>query len=1061
MNAIKEFPAINPNPILNVLKDGTVINSNEAGEPLLFEWGVKIGGKLPSNIVYLVQDVISRNSPEKIEVNVGNKVYLVVFSPLPAHDCVSISGFDISDQKCLEKRIQGNEDQRIADVELAEIIDAQAIQSLMDDFYKLSHIPMSLDDLKGNILVGVGWQDICTKFHRVNSKACTNCIESDTKLSAGVPPGEFKLYKCKNNMWDIATPIFVCDWHVGNIFSGQFFFDNEPLDYELFRSQARKYGFNEKEYIAALEKVPRLSRKAVDAGMSFFIKLANLISKLSYSNTRLAQSLSEREVLLETLRMSEEKYRAIFKNSIDAIFITSPDGAIHAANPAACHMFGMTEEEIIQAGRDGITDASDPRLKSFIEKRARNGKARGEHNHRRKDGTIFPGEVSSGFFKDKNGVIRTVTMIRDITESKRAEEALRESKEKFRGLVEHVNDWVWEIDMDCFYTYSSPRVRDMLGYEPADLLGTTPFNYMDSEETDRVKSLFYPILNAREEFSLLEHTLIRKDGCKVTVETSGMPIYDIQGNFSGYRGIDRDISARKRVEEALKNAYDDLEEKVKERTAELEKAYELLKESEGRLKALFNILPVGVSITDNGRNIIDANPTLEKILCLSRSDLLNGKYEARKYIRSDGTEMPPKELPSVKALENKGTIKNAKLGIIIEDGSTIWTDVSAIALPFSNGQVVITTRDITESKKAEEKIKESEEKYRTIVETTNEGIIVCDSNFKATYVNNKMADMLGYCPEEIIGKTALDFTDEESAIAVKLKQDIICWHGITEVFEFKFKRKNGSVLWTLVNSKINFDKEGNFTGSLSMFTDITERKKAAESLANYELSRKKEMHHRIKNNLQVISSLLDLQADTFKGKKEIKILEVLQAFRESQDRVLSMALIHEELQNSGGMSTINISQYIDDLADNLFLTYRLGNENTTFTKKIGDDIFFDMDTTVPLGLIINELISNSFKYAFLGRDNGEILVTLCKNESGINYIENSNTAYVLSVSDNGIGIPEDLDIGNLNSLGLQLVTTLVDQIDGELELRRDNGTKFTIRFMVTENNNSVSVPITQ
>ena len=102
-----------------------------------------------------------------------------------------------------------------ANLELAEVVDIQAIQSLMDDFYKLTHIPMGLNDLKGNVLVGAGWQDICTKFHRVHPEACKHCVESDTKLSAGVAPGEFKLYKCKNNMWDIATPIMVGGQHVG------------------------------------------------------------------------------------------------------------------------------------------------------------------------------------------------------------------------------------------------------------------------------------------------------------------------------------------------------------------------------------------------------------------------------------------------------------------------------------------------------------------------------------------------------------------------------------------------------------------------------------------------------------------------------------------------------------------------------------------------------------------------------------------------------------------------------------------------------------------------------
>jgi two-component system CheB/CheR fusion protein len=189
----------------------------------------------------------------------------------------------------------------IGNLELADIIDARGVQSLMNDFYKLAHMPMSIIDLKGRLLVGIGWQEICMKFHRVHPETCRNCIESDLQLSAGVPPGEFKLYKCKNNMWDVATPIIVGGKQVGNLFMGQFFFEGEPLDYELFRSQAKEYGFDEKEYIAALEAVPRLSKEDLNASMAFFLKLAEVLSKLSYSNIKLARSLAERDCLMESL----------------------------------------------------------------------------------------------------------------------------------------------------------------------------------------------------------------------------------------------------------------------------------------------------------------------------------------------------------------------------------------------------------------------------------------------------------------------------------------------------------------------------------------------------------------------------------------------------------------------------------------------------------------------------------------------------------------------------------------------------------------------------------------
>jgi two-component sensor histidine kinase len=174
-----------------------------------------------------------------------------------------------------------------------------------------------------------------------------------------------------------------------------------------------------------------------------------------------------------------------------------------------------------------------------------------------------------------------------------------------------------------------------------------------------------------------------------------------------------------------------------------------------------------------------------------------------------------------------------------------------------------------------------------------------------------------------------------------------------------------------------------------------------------------------------------------------------------------MALIHEGL-HKGGLDKLNFSQYIKELADNLLLTYRVGNNGIILDIDVEEDIFFDMDTPVPLGIIINEVVSNSLKHAFPCSDKGEIRIKLHREENGECEIKDSkNTIFTLSVADNGVGIPEDFDIENIDSLGLQLVTILVDQLDGELELRRDNGTKFTIRFMVTENNNSVSVPTIQ
>ncbi len=181
---------------------------------------------------------------------------------------------------------------------------------------------------------------------------------------------------------------------------------------------------------------------------------------------------------------------------------------------------------------------------------------------------------------------------------------------------------------------------------------------------------------------------------------------------------------------------------------ERKEAEEMRKESEGKLKALFNLLPVGVSVTDEERNILDVNLALENILGLSRSDLLKGKYGTRKYLREDGTEMPAEELPSVRALKEKGSIQSSEIGVIKEEGSIIWTDVSATALPFSDGEVVIVTRDITENKKAEEKIRS----LASIVESSNDAIITESLDGIITSWNKSAEQIYGYSADEILGK---------------------------------------------------------------------------------------------------------------------------------------------------------------------------------------------------------------------------------------------------------------------------------------------------------------------
>ncbi len=201
---------------------------------------------------------------------------------------------------------------------------------------------------------------------------------------------------------------------------------------------------------------------------------------------------------------------------------------------------------------------------------------------------------------------------------------------------------------------------------------------------------------------------------------------------------------------------------------------------------------------------------------------------------------------------------------------------------------------------------------------------------------------------------------------------------------------------------------------------IDERKKIEEI-------RKKEIHHRIKNNLQVISSLLDLESDKFEDE------DIIEAFKESQNRVVSMALVHEELYRSQDMESIDFSDYLVKLVNELSYSYAINKESIKVKMDV-QPTFLDMDTAIPLGMIVNELVSNSFKHAFDQGQSGEIYVNLNLQDRNL----------TLTVGDNGVGFPDDINFRETDSLGLQLVTTLTSQIDGTIELDRTKGTKFKI-----------------
>ncbi len=323
---------------------------------------------------------------------------------------------------------------------------------------------------------------------------------------------------------------------------------------------------------------------------------------------------------------------------------------------------------------------------------------------------------------------------------------------------------------------------------------------------------------------------------------------------------------------------------------------------------------------------------------------------------------------------------------------------------------------------------------QTSVNNAGESIFLIDKNAKFVQTNKAASLSLGYSAEELLNMTVSDIDP-----GFPLERWDEHWREVRKKgslsFESTHRHKNGRTF--PVEVRVNHVKFGNKEYNFAFATDITERKNSEDKLIKSLKEKEvllREIHHRTKNNMQIISSLLSLQSEKVEDAYYNEIL------LESQNRIKTMSLIHEKLYRSDDLANIDFKDYINSLVINMFRTYDINTKTISFKTDI-DNIALSIDTAIPCGLIINELVSNSFKHAFPGDRKGEISIA---------FKQIPGDKYLLSVTDNGIGIPEEINISETKTLGLQLVTTLArHQLQGEIEIIRDKGSSFRICFKET------------
>ncbi|AKB33988.1 sensory transduction histidine kinase [Methanosarcina siciliae HI350] len=498
-----------------------------------------------------------------------------------------------------------------------------------------------------------------------------------------------------------------------------------------------------------------------------------------------------------------------------------------------------------------------------------------------------------------------------------------------------------------------------------------------------------------------------------------------------------------------KEAYDHLEELVKERTIQLKKACVQLKESKKDLAEAQKMAHIGSWKWDIVTDELYWSDEVYRIFGFNPQEFRETFDIFFYHIHPDDRDFVNTAIK--KALEGEPFNNNCR--VISADGEEHIVHAQGEVI-FNEKNTPIrmrgTLQDITERTKIEDSLILSEERYRSFIQNFTGIAFQQDEDLNLEFVKGSVEEITGYGEEELMSKKQWRKIVEKEDLPLYLKKEREIKNARSPHYgklSYRIRCKDEKIKWVHeVYQKIP-GKNGRSDNHQSTITDVTERIKTKETLVKIEDARKKEIHHRIKNNLQVISSLLDLQAEKFSHREAVPTLEILEAFKESQNRVISMSLIHEELYKGEGTDTLNFSVYLQKLAENLFQTYSLCSKNIRLYMDLEENTFFNIDVAVPLGIIVNELVSNSLKHAFAENKEGEIQILLCREEMDD---EIHRSLFSLTILDNGKGIPENIELGSVESLGLQLVSILVNQVDGKIELKKARGTEFRIVFSIAE-----------
>ncbi len=761
---------------------------------------------------------------------------------------------------------------------------------------------------------------------------------------------------------------------------------------------------SKKTKIELVAEVKKLQKK-IDSLKRKNEKISSIPSK------KLIKEIAQRKKTENDLNNTQKYTRLLIDSSLDMICASDKNGFITEFNYAAQQIFGYKHEEVLGKHLSMLFADNQEPSKITDKEIFISGSFTGEVLNKKKSGEHFISYLSASVLKNKMGVtIGSMGVSRDVTAIKKIELELRKSEERYRDLFENATDLIQSIDANGKILYANSAWKKTMGFSEDELAEKTIFDFIHPKSVKRCIKLLSKILDDGK-IDNAEIIFLSKSGHPIICEGNINSKFE-QGKLNSIRGIFRDVTVNRQVAKQIK-------------------------EKEENYLAIYNQAYIGIAQVALTGNFIHVNDHLCQILGYSKEELYKMSF-------SDLTS--ESDLEKSMDIQNKvlnGTIDKATFEkkYIHKSGKPVNINLTLSVVRDGEKKpmyIISVFQNITDRIIAENEKQRQSAQLNSIIESSSHIIWMVDKNLSLTTYNknysNQFEQLYGKAiklGDSIFSKPTISNEQETTDFLKKKYQK--AFSGNPQYFEKKQIQLNGNECWQEVYLNPIFDKKNNVIEVSGIAHDITEKKlidkKTLQSLQEKEVLLK-EVHHRVKNNLQVISSILNLQSSYVKDKKTLSIL------KESQDRIKSMAFIHESLYQTKDFSSINLSEYLEKLTMNLFYSY----SNLDYQVKLNLDIqnvFLNLDLAIPCGLVINEIVSNAFKYAFLkNRVNCEISLKISLVAENL----------ILSIGDNGIGLPKKFDFRNTESLGLQLVVSLVDQLNGVIELDNTKGANYTIVF---------------